>query len=60
VHDGFEPGSTVASLVSQGWPRVLSNLKTLLETGEPLPANPEPSPPVRLGLTTQAQQREGE
>jgi DNA-binding transcriptional ArsR family regulator/uncharacterized protein YndB with AHSA1/START domain len=32
VHDGFEPGSTVVELVSGGWPRVLSDLKTLLET----------------------------
>jgi uncharacterized protein YndB with AHSA1/START domain len=52
VHDGFGPASIVASLVSQGWPRVLSNLKTLLETGETLPDNPEPLPPDRLGLTT--------
>jgi uncharacterized protein YndB with AHSA1/START domain/DNA-binding transcriptional ArsR family regulator len=37
VHDGFEQASVVATLVSRGWPRVLSNLKTLLETGEPLP-----------------------
>jgi uncharacterized protein YndB with AHSA1/START domain/DNA-binding transcriptional ArsR family regulator len=51
VHDGFEPGSLMASMVSQGWPSVLSNLKTLLETGETLPENPEPLPPVRLGLT---------
>jgi len=51
VHDGFEPGSVVATLVGKGWPRILSNLKTLLETGETLPANPEPTPPVGLGLT---------
>ena len=38
VHDGFEPGSTVAELVSQGRPHLLSALKTLLETGETLPA----------------------
>jgi uncharacterized protein YndB with AHSA1/START domain/DNA-binding transcriptional ArsR family regulator len=38
VHDGFEPGSLVLSSVSQGWPAILSNLKTLLETGETLPA----------------------
>ena len=37
IHDGFEPGSTVVNMVSQGWPRVLSSLKSLLETGEPLP-----------------------
>ena len=38
VHDGFEPGSTVLEMVSWGWPDVISSLKTLLETGEPLPA----------------------
>jgi DNA-binding transcriptional ArsR family regulator/uncharacterized protein YndB with AHSA1/START domain len=37
VHDGFEPGSKVAESVSGGWPKVIANLKTLLETGEPLP-----------------------
>jgi uncharacterized protein YndB with AHSA1/START domain/DNA-binding transcriptional ArsR family regulator len=36
VHDDFEPGSTVAELVSGGWPSVISSLKTLLETGETL------------------------
>jgi uncharacterized protein YndB with AHSA1/START domain/DNA-binding transcriptional ArsR family regulator len=50
VHDGFEPDSLMATMVSTGWPRVLSNLKTLLETGEVLPANPERSL-GRLGLT---------
>jgi uncharacterized protein YndB with AHSA1/START domain/DNA-binding transcriptional ArsR family regulator len=38
VHDGFEPGSTAATLVRNGWPGFLSSLKTLLETGEPLPS----------------------
>ncbi|MCW2541546.1 MAG: putative transcriptional regulator [Frankiales bacterium] len=41
VHDGFEPGSTVLSSIRGGWPAILSNLKTLLETGEILP---EPTP----------------
>lgn len=36
VHDDFEPGSTAATMVSNGWPVLLSSLKTLLETGEPL------------------------
>jgi hypothetical protein len=40
VHDGFEPGSAVAAMVWEGWPRVLSGLKTLLDVGEPLPAVP--------------------
>src|SRR4051794_1563629 len=38
VHDGFDPGSTVLESVGQGWPHLLSDLKTLLETGEMLPA----------------------
>jgi len=38
VHDGFPPDSVVRESVSGGWPHVLSGLKTLLETGEPLPA----------------------
>ncbi|WP_031071665.1 ArsR/SmtB family transcription factor [Streptomyces sp. NRRL WC-3742] len=37
VHDGFAPGSTLAEMVGQGWPDVIASLKTLLETGEPLP-----------------------
>lgn len=38
VHDDFEPGSTALELVREGWPALLSSLKTLLETGETLPA----------------------
>lgn len=38
VHDGFDPGSTVLEMVSEGWPELLSNLKTLLETGDTLDA----------------------
>jgi uncharacterized protein YndB with AHSA1/START domain len=37
IHDGFGPGSTVAEMVSGGWPAVVASLKTLLETGDPLP-----------------------
>ena len=32
VHDGFEPGSAVLGGISEGWPAVLSSLKTLLES----------------------------
>jgi DNA-binding transcriptional ArsR family regulator/uncharacterized protein YndB with AHSA1/START domain len=39
VHDGFAPGSAVLQGVSSGWPAVLSSLKTLLETGSPLPSS---------------------
>jgi len=38
VHDGFEPGSRVLEAISEGWPAVLSSLKTLLETGTALPS----------------------
>ena len=38
VHDGFEPESTVLRLISGGWPRVLSDMKTLLETDAPPPS----------------------
>jgi len=38
VHDGFAPGSTIAEMVSVGWPNVIVSLKTLLETSAPLPA----------------------
>jgi uncharacterized protein YndB with AHSA1/START domain len=37
VHDDFEPGSVVVEMVSDGWPHLLSGLKTLLETGVTLP-----------------------
>ena len=43
IHDGFEPGSEVLPAISQGWPHIVSNLKTLLETGELLPTPPPPS-----------------
>jgi uncharacterized protein YndB with AHSA1/START domain/DNA-binding transcriptional ArsR family regulator len=36
VHDEFDPGSTVLEMISEGWPQLLSSLKTLLETGETL------------------------
>ncbi len=50
IHDDLEPGGTTGSLISQGWPRVLANLKTLLETGDTLP-DLQNSSPARLGLT---------
>ncbi|HSK89683.1 MAG TPA: metalloregulator ArsR/SmtB family transcription factor [Euzebyales bacterium] len=38
IHGDFDPGSTVREMVSAGWPELLASLKTLLETGDPLPA----------------------
>ena len=34
VHSDFLPGSTVLEMVSTGWPRLLSDLKSLLEADE--------------------------
>jgi hypothetical protein len=36
IHGSFKTGSTMAKKVSGGWPRVLSSLKTFLETGKGL------------------------
>jgi hypothetical protein len=33
VHEFFDPDSVVVTMVTEGWPRVLSELKTLMETG---------------------------
>ena len=38
VHDGFEAGSAVLPGITQGWPLLMSSLKSLLETGDVLPA----------------------
>ncbi|MDQ2959494.1 MAG: metalloregulator ArsR/SmtB family transcription factor [Candidatus Dormibacteraeota bacterium] len=40
AHGDFDPGSVVLGSVTNGWPRVLSDLKTLLETGESLSSHP--------------------
>jgi len=37
THDRLVPGSEMEKAISNGWPRVLSSLKTFLETGKPLP-----------------------
>jgi uncharacterized protein YndB with AHSA1/START domain len=36
THDELEAGSEMLQGITYGWPRVLSSLKTLLETGRPL------------------------
>ena len=38
THGGFAEGSELLPGISEGWPAILASLKTLLETGEPLPA----------------------
>ena len=51
VHDGLEPGGLTGSLISDGWPRVLANLKTFLETGETLPDRAASTRLESLGVT---------
>lgn len=46
IHEGFNEGSTVLELVRGGWPQLVSDLKTLLETGRTL-AELEPVAPAR-------------
>lgn len=36
LHSNLRPGSEIARKIAIGWPRVLSSLKSLLETGQPL------------------------
>jgi uncharacterized protein YndB with AHSA1/START domain len=36
THEGFQEGGKMLSGVSKGWPAILSSLKSLLETGQPL------------------------
>jgi uncharacterized protein YndB with AHSA1/START domain len=36
IHEMDRPGSKFIEAVSTGWPMILSSLKSLLETGEPL------------------------
>ena len=38
THEIDKPGSKLIDAVSGGWPKILSSLKTLLETGSALPA----------------------
>ncbi|MDF1603817.1 metalloregulator ArsR/SmtB family transcription factor [Nocardioides sp. YIM 152315] len=38
THGGFAEGSELLPGISEGWPAILASLKTLLETGKPLPA----------------------
>jgi len=37
THDTFAPGSDMWERIMEGWPKVLSSLKSLLEVGRPLP-----------------------
>jgi hypothetical protein len=36
THDDFPPSGPTLAVVREGWPEILSSLKSLLETGKPL------------------------
>lgn len=40
AHEDLERDPQMLAGISGGWPKVLSNLKTMLETGRPLPRSP--------------------
>jgi len=35
-HWGLDPGGSLLTVITPGWPMILSSLKSLVETGEPL------------------------
>ena len=37
THDRLEPGSDMLEGITKGWPKVLSSLKSVMETDRPLP-----------------------
>jgi uncharacterized protein YndB with AHSA1/START domain len=37
THNRLEPGSEMHEGITEGWPKVLSSLKSLMEVGRPLP-----------------------
>lgn len=54
THDRFPNASKVREAVSTGWPAILSSLKTLMETGSPLPSGtPEEAAARRAELAEQ-------
>ncbi|MFG2873199.1 SRPBCC domain-containing protein [Streptomyces sp. NPDC048338] len=40
THDDLEPDGMMRGMIAEGWPSLLSSLKSLLETGEELPEPP--------------------
>lgn len=38
IHDNFPPASKVYAACREGWPKILSSLKSMLETGRPIDA----------------------
>ncbi|WP_020591455.1 SRPBCC family protein [Kiloniella laminariae] len=51
THDELEENSGMALAIVKGWPRVLSSLKSFLESGQPIDLFSSPSPDMRSELT---------
>ena len=49
IHEMEGDGPKFIAAVSTGWPKVLSSLKSLLETGQPLAAITDPNCPGAMG-----------
>ena len=47
MHEDFVEGSKLLGAISNGWPAILSSLKSLLETGRPFTVRPEAVGKVR-------------
>jgi uncharacterized protein YndB with AHSA1/START domain len=47
THEVPAAGTRFKDAISQGWPHILSSLKSMLETGQPLPSMPLPKPERR-------------
>jgi uncharacterized protein YndB with AHSA1/START domain/DNA-binding transcriptional ArsR family regulator len=48
IHTGFEPGSTLRSMIEDGWTRLISDLKTFTESLPAKPSQPEPAEPAEV------------
>ena len=59
-HDGFPPDSEMLKGVSQGWPVILSNLKSVLETDETLSLAPDTATQGASGAGPFGQPRQAE
>lgn len=44
THDDLDEGGKTFLGISEGWPMVIASLKSILETGRPLPSDLKPSP----------------
>ena len=51
THVGFAAGGKMLPAISKGWPAILSSLKSMLETGQPLDISTSQECPARVMLS---------